>query len=71
MLTTCRQASESNTTVHVGNLVGTESEEALKKAFAKHGEIDNVRVPGKNFAFVTYTTHKAVDKIVGRRSYDV
>ncbi|EKX41468.1 hypothetical protein GUITHDRAFT_141953 [Guillardia theta CCMP2712] len=57
--TVAKQASESNTTVHVGNLVGTESEEALKKAFAKHGEIDNVRVPGKNFAFVTYTTHKA------------
>eukprot|EP00960_Hanusia_phi_P008470 241564-Hanusia_phi.AAC.4 len=54
-----KQASETNTTVHVGNLVGTEGEDALKKAFAKHGEIDNVRMPGKNFAFVAFTTHKA------------
>ena len=54
------QASESNTTVHVGNLIGTETEENMRNAFKEFGTIDNIRVPGKNFGFVAFTTHLAV-----------
>ena len=56
------QASESNTTVHVGNLIGTETEENMRNAFKEFGTIDNIRVPGKNFGFVAFTTHLAVSQ---------
>jgi hypothetical protein len=46
--------------VHVGNLLGTETEENMRNAFKEFGTIDNIRVPGKNFGFVAFTTHLAV-----------
>ena len=58
-----RQTSENNTTVHVGNLIGTETEENMRNAFKEFGQIDNVRVPGKNFGFVAFTTHLAVSTL--------
>jgi len=32
----------------------------MKNAFKEFGQIDNIRVPGKNFGFVAFTTHLAV-----------
>lgn len=61
VVTVARQASEGNTTVHVGNLIGTETEENMRNAFKEFGQIDNIRVPGKNFGFVAFTTHLAVN----------
>lgn len=55
-----RMSSETNTTVHVGNLLGTETEETLRASFQEFGEIDNLRVPGKNFGFVQYKDHISV-----------
>ena len=46
--------------MHVGNLLGTETEENMRNAFKEFGTIDNIRVPGKNFGFVAFTTHLAV-----------
>ena len=46
--------------MHVGNLIGTETEENMRNAFKEFGQIDNIRVPGKNFGFVAFTTHLAV-----------
>lgn len=63
-----RMASETNTTVHVGNLLGTETEETLRASFQEFGEIDNLRVPGKNFGFVQYKDHVAAAKAIAARN---
>jgi hypothetical protein len=39
---------------------GTETEENLRAAFEEFGEIDNLRVPGKNFGFVQFKHHISV-----------
>ncbi len=41
-------------------MTGTETEENMRNAFKEFGLIDNIRVPGKNFGFVAFTTHLAV-----------
>jgi RNA recognition motif-containing protein len=68
VVTVARQASESNVTVHVGNLLGTETEENMRNAFKEYGQIDNIRVPGKNFGFVAYTTHLAAAAAIANRN---
>ena len=68
VVTVARQASETNVTVHVGNLVGTETEENMRNAFKEFGQIDNIRVPGKNFGFVAFTTHLAAAAAIASKN---
>ncbi|KAJ1484430.1 hypothetical protein T484DRAFT_1796958, partial [Baffinella frigidus] len=61
-------ASGTNVTVHVGNLLGTESEESMRAAFSEFGQIDNIRVPGKNFGFVAYVNHESAAAAIAARN---
>ena len=68
VVTVARQTPETNMTVHVGNLLGTETEENMRNAFKEYGEIDNIRVPGKNFGFVAFTTHLAAAAAIANKN---
>jgi hypothetical protein len=39
---------------------GTETEDMLRAAFQEYGQIENMRVPGKNFGFVQFANHGQV-----------
>ena len=48
-----KQASETNTTVYVGNVTAAISEDALKNTFENYGSIQTINMfPQKGYAFV-------------------
>ncbi|XP_075238936.1 uncharacterized protein LOC142334628 isoform X2 [Convolutriloba macropyga] len=60
-----KQASESNTTVYVGNVTSAISEESLRNMFETHGQIQTINMfPQKGYAFVIYYDHDSATKAI-------
>ncbi|XP_063714663.1 nucleolysin TIAR-like isoform X2 [Symsagittifera roscoffensis] len=60
-----KQASETNTTVYVGNVTTAISEESLRDTFESHGQIQSINMfPQKGYAFVIYYDHDSATKAI-------
>mmetsp|Transcript_19904 Transcript_19904/g.43073 ORF Transcript_19904/g.43073 Transcript_19904/m.43073 type:complete len:518 (-) Transcript_19904:8-1561(-) len=65
-----KQASSTNTTVHIGNVEGA-TEPDIRMCFQRFGTILNIRCPGGKFAFCEFSTHEegamAIVNLQGQR----
>uniref|UniRef100_A0A914DQA8 RRM domain-containing protein n=1 Tax=Acrobeloides nanus TaxID=290746 RepID=A0A914DQA8_9BILA len=58
-------ATSDNTTVYLGNIVPSITEESIREAFEKHGKIKEIRLFGsQSYAFVIYETKEEAAKAI-------